>query len=121
MLRFMVSLRCLATAGIMFALPAALSSPGSLVSGQGEQAQQEQDQMQDPPLEVTSDTPEYCLKLLDRVSELVRLSAQPAPAEVTTLSSEGERLCDHGQLRGGILRLRRALLMMEDGTGDAHQ
>lgn len=67
---------------------------------------------QPPPQQVTSDTPEYCLHLLDRVSELVRTAATPPPQEVTSLSSEGQKMCDQGQTRGGILRLRRALLMM---------
>jgi hypothetical protein len=64
-------------------------------------------------LEITSDTPEYCLHLLDRVSSLVRESVQPPPHEVTDLSSEGQRMCDHGQTRGGIMRLRRALVLMQ--------
>ena len=67
---------------------------------------------QPPPQRVTSDTPEYCLQLLDRVSELVRVASSPPPQEVTSLSSEGQRMCDQGQTRGGILRLRRALMLM---------
>ncbi len=67
---------------------------------------------QSPPQRVTTDTPEFCLQLLDRVSELVRISEAPPPEEVTLLSSEGRKMCDQGQTRGGILRLRRALLMM---------
>src|SRR5690349_13452433 len=46
---------------------------------------------------VTSDTPEYCLRLLNRVSEMVRVAAVPPPQEVTFLSSEGQRMCDQGQ------------------------
>jgi hypothetical protein len=65
-----------------------------------------------PPQQVTSDTPEYCLHLLDRVSEMVRIAPAPPPQEVTYLSSEGQRMCDRGQTRGGILRLRRALMLM---------
>jgi hypothetical protein len=61
---------------------------------------------------VTSDTPEYCLKLFDRVSELVRVADTPPPQEVTALSSEGQRMCDQGKTRGGIMRLRRALILM---------
>ncbi len=68
--------------------------------------------MGQPPQQVISDTPEYCLHLLDRVSELVRGAATPPPQEVTFLSSEGQRMCDQGQTRGGILRLRQALLLM---------
>ena len=67
---------------------------------------------QAPPQKVTSDTPAYCLHLLDRVSEMVRTGRMPPPQEVTFLSSEGRRMCDQGQTRGGILRLRRALMLM---------
>jgi hypothetical protein len=67
---------------------------------------------QAPPQQVTSDTPEYCLHLLDRVSEMVRGAAAPPPQEVTFLSSEGQRMCHQGQTRGGIMRLRKALLLM---------
>lgn len=73
-------------------------------------------------LEVTSDTPEYCLRLLDRLSDTVHLSPSPPPSEVTVLSTEGQRMCDQGQTRGGILRLRRAWLLMtrpEAPTGSA--
>ena len=63
--------------------------------------------------EITSDTPEYCLHLFDLVSALVRQSVQPPPHEVADLSSEGQRMCDHGQTRGGIMRLRRALVLMQ--------
>jgi hypothetical protein len=64
------------------------------------------------PQQVTSDTPAYCLQLLDRVSQMVRAAGTPPPQEVGYLSSEGQRMCDQGQTRGGILRLRRALVLM---------
>jgi hypothetical protein len=64
------------------------------------------------PQRVISDTPEYCLQLLDRVSELVHIAIAPPPQEVTFLSTEGQRMCNQGQTRGGILRLRRALMLM---------
>ena len=64
---------------------------------------------------VTTDTPEYCLHLLDRVSELVRIATLPVPREVTDLTTEGHRMCAHGQTRGGIMRLRSALMIMEKG------
>ena len=67
---------------------------------------------QPAPQRVTSDTTEYCLRLSDRVSELVRVTSPPPPDEITALSSEGQRMCDKGQTRGGILRLRRAWMMM---------
>ena len=67
------------------------------------------------PPQVTTDTPQYCLQLLDQVSEEVRVSAHP-PQEVSNLSTEGQRMCDQGQTRGGIMRLRRALVLLR-GTG----
>jgi hypothetical protein len=67
------------------------------------------------PDPVTTDTPQYCLQLLDRVSELVRVNAHP-PEEVTSLSTEGQRMCDQGQTRGGIMRLRRALVLLRQGS-----
>ena len=67
---------------------------------------------QGAPAQITTDTPQYCLQLLDRVSELVRVRAHP-PQDVTELSSEGERMCNQGQTRGGIMRLRRALVLLE--------
>jgi hypothetical protein len=70
-----------------------------------------------PPQLVTSDTPEYCLHLMDRVSEMVRAAGSPPPREVTFLSGEGQRMCDQGQTRGGIMRLRRALVLMMHQNG----
>ena len=64
-------------------------------------------------VEVTTDTPEYCLHLLDMVSTMVRQAEQPPPRDITDLSSEGQRMCDHGQTRGGIMRLRKALALMQ--------
>lgn len=68
---------------------------------------------QSTPELVTTDTPQYCLQLLDRVSELVRVNTHP-PEEVTNLSAEGQRMCDQGQTRGGIMRLRRALALLRN-------
>jgi hypothetical protein len=70
---------------------------------------------------VITDTPEYCLYLLDRVSEMVRVASNPIPREVTDLSTEGHRMCAHGQTRGGIMRLRSALLIMEKGDGEPNR
>jgi hypothetical protein len=106
--------RSIATFGLLFAAPAVFSGPGGPVSAQGQR-------VPGSPMEITSDTREYCLHLLDRVSDLVRLSATPVPSEVTTLSAEGERLCDHGQPKPGILRLRRALMIMEHDDGSAYR
>ncbi|HUN41310.1 MAG TPA: hypothetical protein VMU81_13550 [Acetobacteraceae bacterium] len=70
---------------------------------------------QGTPQTVTTDTPEYCLQLLDRVSDLVRMAEHP-PQEATELSAEGERMCNQGQTLGGILRLRRALVLLTQKT-----
>ena len=64
---------------------------------------------------VTSDSPEYCGVLMSRISGLTHSTAMPPPTEAAALSEEGERMCDHGQTRGGIMRLRRALLIMRGG------
>jgi hypothetical protein len=69
------------------------------------------------PQQITSDTPEYCLQLLDRVSKMASSAGTPPSQEVGYLSSEGQRMCDQGQTRGGILRLRRALMLMMHQNG----
>jgi len=68
-----------------------------------------------PPVVVTTDTPEYCRRLIDRISELIGSAPQPPPVTVRSLSNEGQRLCDEGHTRPGILRLRRALMLLEQG------
>jgi hypothetical protein len=72
-----------------------------------------QAQVRDPI--VTSDTPEYCGTLMERITVLSKASTMPPPVSVAVLSEEGERMCVHGQTRGGILRLRRALAIMRNG------
>ena len=94
--------RAFAIAAVLTAFGMGLSlEPASPVAGQS------------PPERVTTDTPEYCLHLLDLVSRRVQIVPGPPPSDVTALSSEGRRMCDEGQVRAGILRLRRALVMME--------
>jgi len=73
------------------------------------------------PMEITTDTPEYCQKLLNRIGELVRLATAPVPHDATDLTNQGQRMCDHGQTRGGIMRLRSALMLMERGSGPAYR
>jgi hypothetical protein len=76
---------------------------------------------QTTPMEITTDTPEYCRKLLDRMTALERVATAPVPREVTDLTSEGQRMCDTGQTRGGIMRLRSALMILEKGDGPAYR
>jgi hypothetical protein len=76
---------------------------------------------QQSPQRVISDTPEYCSRLLDRISELARTAPAPPSFEVTSLSMEGQRMCNQGQTRGGLLRLRRALVLLQRGEEPAMQ
>jgi hypothetical protein len=64
---------------------------------------------------VTSDSSEYCGVLMNRLTGMSRTATMPLPMEVASLSQEGERMCVHGQTRGGILRLRKALAIMRNG------
>lgn len=66
------------------------------------------------PLQVTTDTPEYCDRLADRVASLrlKQTSTAAAPVEADALAADGQHLCDIGHVRGGIARLRRALLLL---------
>ena len=64
---------------------------------------------------VTSDSPEYCGELMNRFTGMMKATAAPPPTEAAQLSEEGERMCGQGQTRGGILRLRRALLILRRG------
>jgi len=71
-----------------------------------------QAQSRDPT--VTSDSPEYCVVLMDRITGLSHAAATPPPTDAAVLSQEGEKMCIHGQIRAGILRLRRALMIMRN-------
>jgi hypothetical protein len=63
---------------------------------------------------VTSDTPQYCVQLIHRVQALLN-GAPILPQDVVTLSREGKTMCDNGHIRGGIMRLRRVLVLMHQG------
>jgi hypothetical protein len=69
--------------------------------------------VQSTPMEVTTDTVEYCDQLV--ATALRQETRQPVPQEARLLSEEGRQMCDQGKVRGGILRLRRALLLMQAG------
>lgn len=69
-------------------------------------------QMPDPA--ITSDTPEYCGLL---VSRLGLMGHAPWPDDVAALRAEGARLCGHGHVRSGILRLRRAIAILRHPGG----
>jgi len=60
------------------------------------------------PVVVITDTWEYCGQLEARIAQ--RPNRPPA---VKRLELEGRRMCDHGDVHGGITRLRQALMMLK--------
>jgi hypothetical protein len=64
-----------------------------------------------PSFALTTDTAQYCAQLIKQVSE--RHSTVP---DVVRLLSEGREMCERGQVRGGIRRLRRALVVLHHKT-----
>jgi hypothetical protein len=77
--------------------------------------------IQTGPMEVTTDTAEYCQHLLHRIRSLARVATVPVPHDVADLTSEGKQMCDNGQTRGGIMRLRSALMLMEKSSGASYR
>jgi hypothetical protein len=106
--------RALCLAGACLPLGVWLLIPGAPVSAQLRSGASS-------PMEVTTDTPEYCQKLLHRIGELARLATVPVPHEASDLTTEGQKMCDHGQTRSGIMRLRSALMIMEKDEGPAYR
>jgi hypothetical protein len=107
-------MRTLSIAGVCLPLGAWVVISGVPVSAQvGSSGSQ--------PMEITTDTPEYCQRLLRRIGELVRLATAPVPHEASDLTTEGQKMCDHGQTRMGIMRLRSALMIMEKDAGPAYR
>jgi len=64
-----------------------------------------------PPEQITTDTLAYCRELAARLERLTGTAAL-IPASVVRLSSAGKDMCDRGLTRGGILRLRKAIVLM---------
>ncbi len=60
----------------------------------------------------TTDTLEYCKELLGRIGKLMGDHHNTTVTEARYLSQEGERLCQHGHAKGGILRLRQAYVLL---------
>ncbi len=60
---------------------------------------------------VTTDTSSYCLSLARRMEE-----AGTMPPEIRVLWEEGRDMCQRGHIRGGLARLRRAMMI---SRGDA--
>jgi hypothetical protein len=63
---------------------------------------------EDPPsFALTTDTPQYCAQLAKQVGD-----RHSTIADVKRLLGEGHDMCDRGEIRGGIRRLRRALVIL---------
>lgn len=62
---------------------------------------------------VTSHSVEYCDWLVIRVNAMIYEARVPPPSDVVDLAAEGQRMCGQGQVRGGIMRLRRALMLIQ--------
>lgn len=59
---------------------------------------------------VTSDTTVYCLRLAGKVEASGEL-----PPLAQALWIEGRAMCEHGQVRAGLARLRRAMMIIHGG------
>ncbi len=70
-----------------------------------------QEDGRDDPLRVTTHTREHCAELAVRANQL-RKARQTPHREADVLATEGDRLCAHGQIRPGIIRLRRAIMLL---------
>jgi hypothetical protein len=64
-----------------------------------------------PPVAVLTDTVEYCGQLQRMI-----LKRPNRPPDINKLLAEGQRMCDHGEVRPGIARLRRALWLLHHRT-----
>jgi hypothetical protein len=69
--------------------------------------------VQQGPMRLNTDTPEYCHRLAHEVRAAEKARAT-TPNEIIVLSTEGLRMCDEGLIHGGVMRLRRAWQMLHD-------
>lgn len=66
---------------------------------------------------VITDTAGYCVQLRTTIEDLMRQAPVPPPLGVAVLSEQGARMCEEGFVRGGLIRLRRALIMLREAQG----
>jgi hypothetical protein len=59
----------------------------------------------EPVARVTTDSPDYCRELAQRLAPLPGADKEPA----RSLAEDGMRLCENGHPRSGVARLRRAI------------
>ena len=70
--------------------------------------------LETPQPKMTTHSAEYCAHLVAEFARAQRTRG-PAPAAARGLADDGMRLCDRGQSRAGVARLRRALHMVRAG------
>jgi hypothetical protein len=59
----------------------------------------------EPMPRVTTDSREYCIELVDRLTVMPRAREE----SIRRLTEDGLRLCENGHPRTGVAKLRRAL------------
>ncbi len=64
----------------------------------------------DDPECITSDTPAYCEQLAKKMNALGTM-----PPHAHALWQQGRALCERGQIRAGLARLRRAMIIVRNG------
>ncbi|MDA8050207.1 MAG: hypothetical protein M0002_09410 [Rhodospirillales bacterium] len=68
-------------------------------------------------MKLLTDTPHYCAELSAEVEAARQALVNPAPAAVEKLAREGRQLCALGEVRAGIIRLRRAIVVVRQSSG----
>jgi hypothetical protein len=61
---------------------------------------------------ITSDTLDYCAKLARKMDALSNM-----PPHAHALWLQGQAMYEHGQIRAGLARLRRAMIIVRNGDG----
>ena len=93
-------------------IPHVLAAAVLLTAGPMAARSQPVQQSTNVPMRVTTDTPEYCAALADQVVRAKRQKVN-APANVEELAAEGHHMCIAGLVRPGLMRLRRALMLLD--------
>lgn len=75
-------------------------------------SQAPRDTGEDPGMAIMSDTPQWCAHLAAVVAALRQTVTRPHH-EADLLAHEGQRLCGAGHVRLGIMRLRYALMHLQ--------
>jgi len=68
-------------------------------------------------MKLLTDTEHYCAELSADVEAFRQSLIDPASPAVEELAQEGRRLCAQGEVRGGVMRLRRAMVLLRAASG----